>query len=71
MFKDDPELKQQQEEVMYVDRDRAAAVSLGSKDLTSLKRRKKEGSKDEEVYDEKALFTFIGQGQHELKYFKI
>ena len=69
MFKDDPELKQKQEEVMYVDRDRAAAVSLGSKDLTSLKRRKKEGAKDEEVYDEKALSTFIAQGQHELKYF--
>ena len=53
-------------EVMYVDRDRAAAVNLGNKDLTSLKKRKKEGQ-EEEVYDEKTLATYMTQGQHELK----
>lgn len=53
---------------MYIDKDRAAAVSLGSKDLISLKSKRKAGNKkNEEVYDEKALATFMQQGQHELK----
>ena len=53
---------------MYIDKDRAAAVSLGSKDLISLKSKRKAGNKkNEEVYDGKALATFMQQGQHELK----
>lgn len=61
-------------ETTYVDRDRAAAVTIGSKDLKSdMKgkrrrdfRKKREGDADEDD-DECDKETFFAQGRHELK----
>lgn len=59
------------EEVMYVDRDRAAAVSLGTKDIRSDIRGKRftigGGEIEEEADDDSWIFTYIKQGQYELK----
>ena len=59
------------EEVMYVDRDRAAAVTLGTKDIRSDIKGKRFtiGGTDieEEVDDDSWIFTYIKQGQYELK----
>ena len=59
------------EEVMYVDRDRAAAVTLGTKDIRSDIKGKRftigGGDIEEEVDDDSWIFTYIKQGQYELK----
>lgn len=72
--------KQQQQEgerrveVLYVDRDRAAAVSIGSKDIKSDLRHKKKRDRKENAEavatqeeDECDRDTFLAQGQYELK----
>ena len=59
------------EEVMYVDRDRAAAVTLGTKDIRSDIKGKRftigGGDIEEEADDDSWIFTYIKQGQYELK----
>jgi len=57
-------------EVMYVDRDRAAAVTLGSKDIRSDMKSAQTGKRGDEegnTQDEKNYLTFMTQGQFEFK----
>lgn len=55
-------------EEYYVDRDRAAAVTLGSRDIRSdVKGRKAFLEEVDDNEDDSWIFTFIKQGQYELK----
>ena len=62
------------EEVVYVDRDRAAAVSLGARDIridakgrTDFLRQEQKDSERDREEDDTWIFTYIKQGQYELK----
>jgi hypothetical protein len=61
-------------EVEYVDRDRAAAVVIGTKDivndLKSKKRRERMENANAILLEEEVdMDTYLAQGEHELKYF--
>ena len=63
-------------EVEYVDRDRAAAVVIGTKDivndLKSKKRRERMENANAILLEEEVdMDTYLAQGEHELKYFYI
>ena len=62
------------QEVIYVDRDRAAAVQLGTKDIKNDLRHKKKRDRMENAQnaqslmdDEMSFGIFLAQGEHELK----
>ena len=65
-------MEEKPQEVIYVDRDRAAAVQLGSKDIKNDLRfkRRRDRMENAQVHDddEISFATFIAQGDHELKY---
>ena len=59
------------EETLFVDRDRAAAVSSGARDIRGdVKQRALTLNEavDDDRSDEAWIFTYIKQGQYELKY---
>lgn len=67
------ETGERRQEVIYVDRDRAAAVVLGNKDIKNdLKHKKRRDRMDNAqgssmVDDDMNFATYLAQGEHELK----